>query len=205
MTISLPHIVAIILFSFLSFSSLSFFFLPLVLCVVMSFASLSTPGAKGLGISVRSVEESKSLPRLPAESSTTASKSSKPPGISPELSKSQEVLDDICRFQSDTWAFEILSLTISIFALLIAAAALKYFDGKQYPSWPHSLTLNAFISVCMTIMVASLTVPVSGGLGQLKWIRSRQAGVSVMELDTLDRASRGMWGSVCALFTLTGG
>jgi hypothetical protein len=114
-------------------------------------------------------------------------------------------VDDFLRFQSDTWAFEILSLLVSIIALTSAITVLKYFDGKPNPNWPYSLTLNAFISICMTVMVAALTVPVSGGLGQLKWILARRGGISVTQLDNLDRASRGLWGSIYSLCSMTGG
>lgn len=115
------------------------------------------------------------------------------------------IVNDFYRFQCDTWAFEILCLVVSIAVLVLAGFTLYYYDGKPYPEWPYSFTLNAFISVCMTVVVATLTVPISSGIGQLKWILARKGDVSVMDLDTLDRASRGMWGSLCALFTFTGG
>ena len=168
----------------------------------MSFVSTYPSRAKGLGISVQEVQELKSLPRLPSEITNSTTKDTWETDFK---SKKSSFWQDLLRFQSDTWAFEILSLLISLAALLLAAAALRYYDGKSAPDWPYSLTLNAFISVCMTIMVASLTVAVSGGLGQLKWIRAREGGITVMELDNLDRASRGLWGSVCALFTRSGG
>lgn len=114
-------------------------------------------------------------------------------------------INDLYRVECDTWAFEVLSIFVSLGALGTVVFAFFYFDGKPAPEWPHSLTLNTFISVCMMIMAAALTVPVSNGLGQLKWFLARRGPVSVIDLDTLDRASRGMWGSVCVIFGLTGG
>jgi hypothetical protein len=158
----------------------------------MSYISAPLPGAKGLGISVLDVSESKSLPRSPKEKSSSTR-------------EPRSCLHTLYRYECDTWAWEIFNIVLSLAALATVIIALRYYDGKAAPEWPYSLTLNAFVSVCMMIMGAALTVPVSNGTGQLKWLMARKGNVSVVALDTLDRASRGMWGSVCAIFTWSGG
>jgi len=168
-------------------------FLPPAFESTMSFISDRPTRAKGLSISIQEVNDIKSLPRLPTERSTSSSK------------ESRGCLQTFYRYECDTWAWEIFNIILSLAALATVIVALRHYDGKAAPEWPYSLTLNAFVSVCMMVMGATLTVPVSNGLGQLKWLMAKRGKISVVDLDTLDRASRGMWGSVCTIFTWSGG
>lgn len=109
------------------------------------------------------------------------------------------------RLQSETWLVEVLSMTISLLAAVMAGIYLRRYDGKPYPDLPKDISLNTLLSVVITIMIATLGVPLSSGIGQLNWIRARQAPVSLTRMDTMDQGSRGAWGGAMVIFSWAGG
>jgi hypothetical protein len=89
--------------------------------------------------------------------------------------------------------------------MILAVVYLKRFDGKAIPEWPKGITLNTVLSVCITVMGAASSIPVSSGLGQLIWIRAKHESVPLSKLDMLDKASRGVWGGLMVIFGWAGG
>lgn len=96
-------------------------------------------------------------------------------------------------------------MIISLVVAVLAFIYLRRFDGKPYPQLPKDISLNTLLSVAITIMITTLGVPLSSGLGQLNWIRARQAPVSLSKMDTMDQGSRGAWGGVWVIFGWAGG
>jgi hypothetical protein len=86
-------------------------------------------------------------------------------------------------------------------------ALLSYFDGRALPLWPNGfVTLNAVVAVLATVATAGVGVPLSSGLGQLKWIRFRtRGGAPLADMEVFDDASRGPMGAVGLLARMRGG
>ncbi|KAK3347215.1 hypothetical protein B0T25DRAFT_297102 [Lasiosphaeria hispida] len=107
--------------------------------------------------------------------------------------------------RSSTWTFEVASLIVAILAVAAIIAVLAFYDNKPLPSWPSSITLNAVIAVLATVATASMSVPLSSGLGQLKWIRFREGRAPLSDMEHFDDASRGALGAINLLFRARGG
>ncbi|KAM3552718.1 hypothetical protein ARSEF4850_007249 [Beauveria asiatica] len=93
------------------------------------------------------------------------------------------------------WAWEILSLFVSALSLASIVIILNVYDGRQRDEWTPRLSINAVISILSTIFKASLALPLTEGISQLKWLLFAQQPRALSELDIYDKASRGAWGS----------
>jgi len=107
--------------------------------------------------------------------------------------------------KNNSWSYEIMSILLAFSALGGIIAVLAYFDGKPLPSWPSSITINAVIAVLATITTACMSVPLSSGLGQLKWIRFKQGRAPLSDMEMFDDASRSVFGALGLLFRARGG
>ncbi|KAK3348434.1 hypothetical protein B0H65DRAFT_175644 [Neurospora tetraspora] len=107
--------------------------------------------------------------------------------------------------KNGTWTYETISMFVALGAVASIIAVLATYDGQPLPSWPHWITLNAVIAILATVATASMSVPLSGGLGQLKWIRFKQGRAPLSDMELYDDASRGAFGAVNMLFRARGG
>ncbi|KAK3332723.1 hypothetical protein B0T19DRAFT_482928 [Cercophora scortea] len=107
--------------------------------------------------------------------------------------------------KSNSWTLETVSMAVAVIAVAAIIAVLAYYDQKPLPSWPYSITLNAVIAILATVATASMGVPLSSGLGQLKWIRFKQGRAPLSDMEIFDDASRGVLGAVNLLFRARGG
>lgn len=107
--------------------------------------------------------------------------------------------------KNGTWTYETISMVVAFGAVASIIAVLAAYDGKPLPSWPHWITLNALIAILATVATASMSVPLSGGLGQLKWIRFKQGRAPLSDMEVYDDASRGAFGAVNMLVARRGG
>jgi Protein of unknown function (DUF3176). len=76
----------------------------------------------------------------------------------------------------------------------------------SYAKWQYSVSPNAVVSVITTCMKASMLVPLSACLGQLKW--KQHAGEKLTPLysfHVLDQASRGPWGAMEVFWRIRSG
>ncbi|KAL5389328.1 hypothetical protein PMIN02_007408 [Paraphaeosphaeria minitans] len=82
---------------------------------------------------------------------------------------------------------------------------LFFYREQRIPKWPLGLTLNAYISVLAKIASASLLLPVSEAIGQLKWSWFHKGKSKKMwDFEIFDNASRGPWGSLLLLVRTKG-
>ncbi|KAK7744662.1 hypothetical protein SLS53_003550 [Cytospora paraplurivora] len=73
-------------------------------------------------------------------------------------------------------------------------------QGLPHPQWPYHITINALISVFTAIFKMALMTPIAEGISQFKWLwynRPRE----LADIERLDQASRGAWGSFLLLFS----
>ena len=108
------------------------------------------------------------------------------------------------RFSLDTWLQELFSIAISFLCLVALVILLFQYDQKPLRDWKLNITLNAVISILITIMDAALALPLASAFGQLKWILLKRNKQRLQKVQHLDNASRGTMGSLTLLLSLHG-
>ena len=103
------------------------------------------------------------------------------------------------------WLLEIICTLTSACALAAIFGVLSRFDGHALPNWPKEITLNTLIALLTAIANASIVAPLSSGLSQLKWIHFKGKRQPLIDIETFDDASRGVYGSLKLLFFGRGG
>jgi hypothetical protein len=103
------------------------------------------------------------------------------------------------------WLIEIVSWSLSAACMAGIVIMLIVYKNKRIPDWPLGLTLNAYVSVLAKVASASLLLPVSEALGQLKWSWFQGDNSKKMwDFELFDSASRGPWGSLLLLIRTRG-
>lgn len=124
---------------------------------------------------------------------------------------------------ADYWVWEILSLFASAGALIAIVLLLSSLNNKPQPSWatagthcmivPGSgatvcrsvgISVNSLVSWLGTFARLCLLVPLSNGLGQLKWAWFTSNDRHLKDMDIFDSATRGFIGSLQLLWRLKG-
>lgn len=119
-------------------------------------------------------------------------------------------------FWTYPWTLEVLSLLLSFAMLAAIIVTLVVHRDRSLPQWPGLISINSLIAIFTSILKASLILPVAEGrklmdflrmrnlheigLGQLKWQWFRETR-PLIDLDRLDSATRGPWGSLLVLWT----
>lgn len=104
-----------------------------------------------------------------------------------------------------------LELTASLFAIACLAANLAILltiNGKPLRSWEVasvSITPNTLISIFSTLAKSSMLLPITEGIGQLKWTFFYQQPHRLRLLQTFDDASRGPLGALDLLWKVNVG
>lgn len=98
------------------------------------------------------------------------------------------------------WKFQFLASAISVTSLAcLVAVTLRYRDCP-ISDWPSDIIgINAVVAALTTTLKGSLLTIVASSISQAKWSRFIHPGNSAAqlgELDHIDQASRGPWGSV---------
>lgn len=107
--------------------------------------------------------------------------------------------------RNGTWTFEILALAIALGSVASIIGVVFRYNGRALPDWPHEITLNALIALLATVANAAMSVCLSSGLSQAKWIRFRRSAAPLSDMEVFDEASRGSWGSLKLIATARGG
>lgn len=109
------------------------------------------------------------------------------------------------RFDSvGSWTWEVGGCTLSLVSIALLVGFLVYINGREYASWERSVSPNTVVSVISTVAKASMLVPVSSCLSQLKWSRY-QNPTPLYHMQVLDQASRGPVGALESLWKVKPG
>lgn len=92
------------------------------------------------------------------------------------------------------WQLEIICWTLSATSMIGIVVMLFIYKGEQIPKWPRGLTLNAYVSILSKVSSATLVLPITEVLGQLKWSWFQEHSKKIWDFEVFDRASRGPWG-----------
>jgi hypothetical protein len=104
-----------------------------------------------------------------------------------------------------SWAFEMMAIVVALGAVASIIGVVFKYNGRALPDWPHDITLNALIALLATCANATMSVCLSSGISQAKWIRFKQTPTPLSDIEAFDEASRGSWGALKLLVTAKGG
>lgn len=162
--------------------------------------SVTTPsGTADLGLGIENSGTSRNAPTiLPSHKKTERSSNI-----------AQIIEQKLWRYNSSEnvikrWLFEIISWWVSAISMAIIVGFLIYYRNGKLPRWYGGLTLNTVVSVLSKIAGAALILPVSEGLGQLKWSWFRGDSKKMWDFEIFDNASRGPWGALLLLVRTKG-
>ena len=103
-------------------------------------------------------------------------------------------------FLEDWWFWELLGLLLSAGALAAIVGLLAHYDNRPQPLWRH-VSLNTVVSWLATVAKFMAMIPLTRGLGQLKWDWFASGERRLVDMRTFDSASRGPTGSVRLLLS----
>lgn len=103
--------------------------------------------------------------------------------------------------RSGGWLWEALSFTVAVFCFAAVVGTLLGLQNRQVPDWPSGISVNAILSVIVTVMKGAMGVCIAECLSQIKWSWFKQER-KLIDLVIIDEASRGIWGAGRLLLTL---
>ena len=103
----------------------------------------------------------------------------------------------------DTWLPEIVAILFSVACFIAICAILIAYNEESQPELRYGLSLNAIVSALATGCKSSLTFVIGEAMGQLKWVWFYTKPKKLLDIQTLDSASRGPLGSIASLFQKT--
>ncbi|KAK0633884.1 hypothetical protein B0T14DRAFT_491972 [Immersiella caudata] len=103
------------------------------------------------------------------------------------------------------WVPDILWCLVGLGCGAAIVGVLAKYDGERPPAWALGITLNTFLAFLATIAKASLLIPVTRGLGQLRWVWFSSAPRRADDFELFEGATRGAFGSLRFLVSLKGG
>lgn len=111
----------------------------------------------------------------------------------------------------DYWKWEIAGVVGSALALMGIIIFASHYDDGPTPSWSmtvqkydktFTVTMNSILSLLSTIAKICVLIPVTKGLGQLKWVWFAKQERSLKDIETFESASRGLTGSALLMWKL---
>jgi len=144
------------------------------------------------------------LPPLVDRSTSTPSSDSP---ASSQLGKAhhQPRLERLSAWFRRFWLLETLWCLVGLACAAAIIVVLAQYDGNKAPEWPLGISLNTFLAFFASVAKAALLVPVTEGLGQLRWIWFTGTPRRVYDFELFDSSTRGSFGSLRLLLSLKGG
>lgn len=102
--------------------------------------------------------------------------------------------------RSAGWLWEALSFIVAILCFAAIIGMLLGLHEKPVPDWPSGISVNAILSVLVTVMKGGMAICVAESLSQLKWAWFRKER-KLIDLSIFDEASRGILGATRLLTT----
>ncbi|KAL2161406.1 hypothetical protein VTH06DRAFT_7967 [Thermothelomyces fergusii] len=90
----------------------------------------------------------------------------------------------------DGWLVEMLCCLLSVVCLGVLVAVLKTYDGRSLSDWPLGVSLNTLAAFLAAICQVALAVPLTEGLGQLKWNSFARGERPLEDFVTFENARR---------------
>jgi hypothetical protein len=104
----------------------------------------------------------------------------------------------------DWWALEVGSIVLGTCCIIFIAMMLHMVDGQEMVKWKLGISLDALLSLLSGFTKSCLLMPTAEALGQLRWPFDAQDKKRAIDIERIDKASRGTWGSVVLLVRARG-
>lgn len=101
------------------------------------------------------------------------------------------------------WWLESLCCILMLGMIVAIVTTLYRRQGLPLPDWPYNISINTLISIFIAILKTAMAVVFAECLSQSKWNWFRKMR-PLQHLTRYDEASRGPWGSLRLLWTLSG-
>ncbi|KAL2178794.1 uncharacterized protein P884DRAFT_122024 [Thermothelomyces heterothallicus CBS 202.75] len=88
------------------------------------------------------------------------------------------------------WLVEMLCCLLSVVCLAVVVAVLKTYNGRSLSDWPLAVSLNTLVAFLAAICQVALAVPLTEGLGQLKWNSFARGEKPLEDFVTFENARR---------------
>ena len=101
------------------------------------------------------------------------------------------------------WRFQLLAAIVSVHSFVALACIAVIFRDKPLTDWPLEIvSISGVVAVLTTVMKGAMLVPIADTIAQAKWswFSSEIEGRPLKELEQIDEASRGIWGSLVWCF-----
>lgn len=97
------------------------------------------------------------------------------------------------------WIWEIIAAVASLLFLSALIGLLATYNNQPIFDW-HGVTLNAYVSILSTASKTTLLYLIAEAIGQWKWILYAHHSRPLLDVEWVDAASRGPWGSTSLLW-----
>lgn len=151
---------------------------------------------------VSAVLEGKAATPATVNNETTVSR---PPSLATSSKHKPRFSTVWASLKGDSWLWEVAGCIAAAAGMIATLVLLLCYNDKPLPSWPLGITLGTLISIFATVIHASISAPLSSGLGQLAWIKFRHQSRPLAQIETFDAASRGVVGGLKLLALGAGG
>jgi hypothetical protein len=119
-----------------------------------------------------------------------------------DMTRVEKAKGFLTRWFVEWWLLEIASWVFSAICMAVILTVLLHFNHHRLPHL-GILTLNSLISILSGFAKASLLLPTTEALGQLKWNWFRKPR-KMVDFEVIDSASRGPWGSMVLIASTKG-
>ncbi|KAK5099999.1 hypothetical protein LTS08_005714 [Lithohypha guttulata] len=102
--------------------------------------------------------------------------------------------------RSGGWLWEGLSFSVALACFAAIIGLLISLREHKTPNWPSGLSVNAVLSVLVTVMKGAMGICITECLSQIKWTWFKRER-KLIDLAIIDDASRGAWGAGRLLLT----
>lgn len=97
------------------------------------------------------------------------------------------------------WCLEMISTTLSICSLIAVAGVLSAYKDRPLSAWKFRYLPNSVISQLMTVARSTMMLSTASCISQSCWLYMQHRSRKVLDIHTLDGASRGPAGSLLLL------
>ncbi|KAK7514508.1 hypothetical protein IWZ03DRAFT_415911 [Phyllosticta citriasiana] len=104
------------------------------------------------------------------------------------------------RFTNDWWLWELCGVLLSAASMIAVIIICVRLNNTSLSDWNMGIGPNTLIAVLVTVAKAALLLPVTEGMSQLKWSYFSHKRRALIEIDWIEGASRGPWGSLLFFF-----
>ena len=108
------------------------------------------------------------------------------------------------RWCRNWWALEVASIVLGSTCIISIAIMLWKVNGSEMPQWQFGLTIDAILSLLAGFSKSCLLMPTAEALGQLRWSFDEKTKRRPIDIERIDRASRGAWDSIMLLIRARG-